>query len=88
MIKKIVVALVLTFPIYAFVGGSGLVTYWFTYGNGWDVFAPLLNVMRGIGFEGQAAAMYTAMLIISFILSLIVVFTLSAWLRRRHKKSV
>ncbi|CAI2470218.1 Uncharacterised protein [Serratia ficaria] len=88
MIKKIVIALFLTFPIYAFVVGGDLVTAWFVYGNGWDVFEPVFKMLERLGFSGEGSALYIIMLFISFIISLIVVFALSAWLTHRHKNSV
>ncbi|MFS2221185.1 hypothetical protein [Pantoea sp. B65] len=84
MIKKIIAALILTFPVYAFVGGSELVTYWFTFGNGWQLLSPLLNLLQKLGFSGQGWMIYVVMLVISFMLSLVAVFSLSAYLSRRR----
>ncbi|MFE8117277.1 hypothetical protein RBA63_19400 [Brenneria goodwinii] len=84
MIKKLVAALILTFPIYAFVGGSDLVTYWFTHGNGWNVFSPLLDMLQKLGVSGRATVIYAVMLVISFILSLSLVFVISAYIARRQ----
>lgn len=86
MIKKFIAALILTFPVYAFVGGSDVITYWFTYGNAWDIFTPLLEFLQTQGMSGRATVIYGVMLIISFILSLCLVFAISAYIAKHGKK--
>lgn len=87
MIKKILAALLLTFPIYALTGSSDLVTWWFVWGNGWAFFEPLLKVLQYYGFSGRAPLIYAVMLVISFLLSLLLVFGLSALIDKKYGKT-
>lgn len=79
MIKKLAAAIILTVPVYAFVVGGDLVSAWFVWGNGWEVFGPLVDMLGG----GQSA-IAIIMLTISFLISLCVVIFVAAYSNRKR----
>ena len=75
---SVALALILTLPISIAVGRNPWFSQWFASGAGWDAFAPLLRLSGAVGIEDDENIVIDVILLVSFALSLILV-----WFARR-----
>lgn len=66
----LVVATLLTLPLYISLANVGAVNDWFLSGQGWATFRPLFAAGHAMGVDSNAAILIAAMLAISFLLAL------------------
>lgn len=74
----LVLALVLTLPIYLGITSIPWLADWFASGAGWDVFSPIFRMLGSRGGEQNESMLFAMLLLISFLLSL----ALAAWVSR------
>ena len=67
----LVLALVLTLPVYVGITWIPWLAGWFARGTGWDVFAPIFRMLGSRGGEQYESFLFATFLLISFLLSLI-----------------
>ncbi len=90
IVARIVLALLLTLPIYAGVTAIPWLSHWFNDGAGWDVVAPIFRALGSEGGEQNDDFLLGSLLAISFVLALIsswIVFAMFGWIvRRSHRR--
>jgi|GEM_PF-2720818 len=69
----VVLAVLLTLPIYLGLANTPAINDWFLYGQGWAAFQPLFDLCNKVGLYGNATILITAMFVISFLIALAVV---------------
>lgn len=66
----LVLAALLTFPVYVGLANNHTINDWFLYGQAWELFQPLFDLGNAIGIDRQAAIVIGTMFTVSFVLSL------------------
>lgn len=66
----VLLAVLLTLPVYLGLANTPAINDWFLYGRGWAAFQPLFNLCNKIGIYGNATILITTMFVISFAIAL------------------
>lgn len=66
----VVLAVLLTLPIYLGLANTPAINDWFLYGRGWAAFQPLFDLCNKVGIYGNATILVTTMFIVSFLIAL------------------
>lgn len=66
----LLLAAVLTLPVYLGLANTPAINNWFLYGKGWTVFQPLFDLCNKVGIYGNATILVTTMFVISFLIAL------------------
>ena len=66
----LLLAAVLTLPVYLGLANTPAINDWFLYGQGWAAFQPLFDLCNKIGIYGNASILVATMFVISFLIAL------------------
>jgi hypothetical protein len=72
LLVRIVLALLLTLPVFFGITRMPWFWAWFNDGSGWDTIAPVLKSLGSIGAEEDENILFGLVLIVSFMISVVV----------------
>lgn len=70
---NLLVAAVLTLPIYVILANTPIVDAWFSSGDGWTAFEPVFRTLESLGVQGEGRIVIAVMLAVSFLIALVLV---------------
>lgn len=88
LIVRILLALVLTVPIYAGITAIPALAHWFNTGSGWDTVAPLFRALGSEGGEQNDDYLFGSLLLVSLIVAIVASSILVSWFWRLRNRSV
>lgn len=83
---RLLAAIALTIPVYLGLANSP-VDDWFQSGVGWGAFEPLFSVLDMLGIHGQGDILISAMLGVSFVIALALVWLGARMFERGTRES-
>ncbi len=87
-IARLLLALVLTLPMYTSITSIPLLYHWFASGAGWEAMQPIFHAFSSVGGEQNEDILFGALLIASFVAALGASFLLIGPIGRLGQRAI